>query len=181
MGIKPTNIEIHGFCDASRLGYGACMFVRFIDSNNIIAVKLICSKSRVAPVSGVTIPRLELCAASLLKKLYVESKAQFEFPINRVFLWSDSMIVLCWLKKAPHLLRTFESNRVADIQTLGDQVQWRHVRSEDNPADSLSRGQLPSDFIKNSLWTSEPRWLSSPERDWPNIAELQVWELQYWV
>jgi hypothetical protein len=140
-------------------------------------VKLICSKSRVAPLKGITIPRLELCSASILKKLYIEVKAQFDFPTNRVILWSDSTIVLCWLKKAPHLLRTFESNRVADIQSIDDQVRWRHVRSEDNPADALSRGQLPIDFVKNSLWNSGPSWLVLPESEWPKSAETSPPEL----
>ena len=114
---------------------------------------------------------LELCAASILKKLYVNSKAQFEVPIKKVTFWSDSTIVLCWLKKAPHVLRTFESNRVADIQSLGNQVEWRHVRSEDNPADSLSRGQRPGDFIKNKLWATCPSWLVQPENEWPGFVE----------
>ena len=139
-GDNPTEIEFHGFCDANLHGYGACLYVRSQDAKGVVTVNLIYSKSRVAPLSGITIPRLELCAASILKKLYVESKAQVKFPIKKVTFWSDSTIVLCWLKKAPHSLRTFESNRVADIQSLGDQVQWKHVKSEDNPADALSRG-----------------------------------------
>ena len=168
----PVQIELHGFCDACAYGYGACIFARCTNSQGIVTIRLVCGKSRVAPLSGVTIPRLELCAASVLKKLYVESKTQFEFPISRIIFWSDSTIVLFWLKKAPHLLNTFESNKVADIQTLGDEAQWRHVRSKDNPADALSRGQLPSDFIKNSLWTSGPAWLSRSETDWPKSAVM---------
>ncbi|XP_014211825.1 uncharacterized protein LOC106641806 [Copidosoma floridanum] len=89
----------------------------------------------------------------------------------QAIFWSDSTIVLHWLKKAPHLLRTFESNRVADIQSLGDQVRWKHVRSEDNPADALSRGQLPSDFVQNSLWNNGPKWLTFDESEWPQSVE----------
>ncbi|XP_058802063.1 uncharacterized protein LOC131670464 [Phymastichus coffea] len=164
---NPTSVEIHGFCDASQQGYGACLFARSTDAHGAVLVRLICSKSKVAPLGGVTIPRLELCAATLVKKLLVQSKPQFDFPIHRIVLWSDSTIVLCWLRKAPHLLRTFESNRVAEIQSLGDLATWRHVRSEDNPADALSRGQLPSELEENSKWIAGPAWLSSPERDWP--------------
>ncbi|XP_058796322.1 uncharacterized protein LOC131667121 [Phymastichus coffea] len=151
---NPTRIELHGFCDACNYGYGACLLLKSVDSSNNVIIRLICSKSRVAPLSGVTIPRLELCAASVLKKLYVNTKSQFDFPIDQTIFWSDSTIVIAWLKKAPHLLRVFESNKVADIQTLGEQVSWRDVRSEDNPADAFSRGQLPADFLDNSLWTS---------------------------
>ncbi|XP_058808422.1 uncharacterized protein LOC131674012 [Phymastichus coffea] len=174
---NPIQVQVLGFCDACSYGYGACMFLRSSDSTNTVVIRLICSKSRVAPLKGVTIPRLELCSASLLKKLYVEAKPQFNFPINQTIFWSDSTIVLAWLRKAPHLLRVFESNRVADIQTLGDQVEWRHVRSEDNPADALSRGQLPSEFINNSLWTSGPPWLALPPRDWPTSAHLSPKDL----
>ena len=162
----PIEIEIHGFCDACLHGYGANLYIRSIDSQGKISIRLICSKSRVAPLSGITIPRLELSAAVILKKLYTEVKTQLDFPVKNITFWSDSTIVLCWIKKAPHLLRTFESNRVADIQSLGDEVQWKHVRSEENPADALSRGQLRNEFIKNKLWLIGPSWLSKPETEW---------------
>ncbi|KAG7189398.1 hypothetical protein KM043_018525 [Ampulex compressa] len=164
--------ELHGFCDASAHGYGACLFIRTVSKAGKVSTRLICSKSRVAPLSGVTIPRLELCAASVLKNLFVKVKAQLGVPIKRVVFWSDSTIVLCWLKKAPHQLRTFESNRVAEIQKLDDEVQWRHVRSKDNPADALSRGQLPMDFVNNTLWNSGPTWLAQRKETWPRKFEL---------
>ncbi|XP_058789062.1 uncharacterized protein LOC131663025 [Phymastichus coffea] len=146
---------------------------KIFDPLGKVTIRLACSKSRVVTLSHHTIPRLELASAALLSKLYTESKSQLDFTIDRVCLWSDSMIVLCWLKKAPHLLRTYESNRVAEIQKLEDEVQWRQVRSKDNPADSLSKGQLPNDFIQNSLWTSDPQWLSLSERNWPQSPQSQ--------
>ncbi|XP_063981078.1 uncharacterized protein LOC135164551 [Diachasmimorpha longicaudata] len=176
-----VSIELHGFCDLSINGYGACLCIKSQDSQGTVVIRLICSKSRVAPLKGVTIPRLELCAASVLKRLYVETRAQIEFSIDQVYLWSDSTIVLCWLKKASHLLRTFEANRVADIQTLGDEVIWKHIRSEDNAADALSRGQMPSEFLKNALWTTGPEWLLHNPTQWPNSiipSNLQVLALK---
>ncbi|XP_055622604.1 uncharacterized protein LOC129766161 [Toxorhynchites rutilus septentrionalis] len=58
-------IELHGFCDASNLGYGACVYIRVMDSNGHFAVTLLTSRSRVAPLKNArpTIPRLELCGA----------------------------------------------------------------------------------------------------------------------
>ncbi|KAG7197682.1 hypothetical protein KM043_014444 [Ampulex compressa] len=100
--------ELHGFCDASAHGYGACLFIRTVSKTGKVSARLICSKSRVAPLSGVTIPRLELCAALVLKKLFVKVKAQLEVPIKRVVFWSESTIVLCWLNEAPHLLKTLD-------------------------------------------------------------------------
>ncbi|XP_058801378.1 uncharacterized protein LOC131670067 [Phymastichus coffea] len=146
-----VSVQIIGFGDACKDGCGACIFIRSIDKDGKITIRLACSKSKVTPLSGLTIPRLELCAAVMLKRLYVELKSQLDCPISRIILKSDSKIVLCWIKKAPHLLRTFEANRVAEIQTLGNEVEWGYVCSADNPADALSRGQLPSEFMPESV------------------------------
>jgi len=61
--------ELHGFVDASKFAYGACIYVRFIDSSRRHCVRLLCSKSRVAPLKSLIIPRLEICAALILAKL----------------------------------------------------------------------------------------------------------------
>lgn len=60
-------IEFHGFCDASINAYGACIYVKEI--NNEARVNLLCGKSRVAPVITLSLPRLELCGATLLATL----------------------------------------------------------------------------------------------------------------
>ncbi|XP_058797385.1 uncharacterized protein LOC131667724 [Phymastichus coffea] len=122
---NPVSTEIHGFCDASIKGYGACIYIRSVDSAGNVTVRLACSKSKVASLSHHTIPRLELSGAALLKGLYVELVTQLTFNIVRTILKTDSKIILCWLDKAPHLLRTYEANRVADIQTLAlPEDQW---------------------------------------------------------
>ncbi|XP_058799992.1 uncharacterized protein LOC131669251 [Phymastichus coffea] len=168
---NPVSTEVHGFCDASIKGYGACIFIRSIDSAGNVTVRSACSKSKVASLSHHTIPRLELSGAALLKGLYVELVTQLTFTIVRTILRTDSKIVLCWLDKAPHLLRTYEANRVADIQTLGEKVEWKHVRSKDNPADSLSREQLPRELLADPLWNSGPPWLVLPEDQWPSSED----------
>ncbi|XP_031777962.1 uncharacterized protein LOC116415998 [Nasonia vitripennis] len=167
---NPIRSELHGFCDACISGYGACLFVKSYDALGHVSIRLLCSKSRVASLKGLTIPKLELSAAVVLRKLLSESKSQLHFSIDQIYLWSDSTIVLFWLKKSPHVLQTFEANRVSYIQSLPDIVHWRHVKSEDNPADSLSRGQLPSEFLANSLWNSGPDWLRLPEGEWPESS-----------
>jgi hypothetical protein len=63
------SLEIHGFSDASQVAYGCCVYVRVIDANEKISVKLLCAKSRVAPLKTISIPRLELAAAVLLARL----------------------------------------------------------------------------------------------------------------
>lgn len=57
------SVQIHGFCDASSMAYGAVLYLRIQNSDNEVYVHLISSKSKVAPKKVVTIPRLELCGA----------------------------------------------------------------------------------------------------------------------
>ena len=96
-----------------------------------------------------TIPRLELCGALTLARLYLEVHTAFSFPVDRIIFWSDYTIILQWLKKSPQDLNVFESNRVREIQSLREKIKWRHITTKNNPADALSRGQLPADFLKN--------------------------------
>lgn len=69
--VRASN-TLHGFCDASQEAYGACIYIRSSSSNCPTQVKLLTSKSRVAPMHTTTIPRLELCGALLLAELMVE-------------------------------------------------------------------------------------------------------------
>ncbi|XP_018359711.1 PREDICTED: uncharacterized protein LOC108758964 [Trachymyrmex cornetzi] len=161
------DVQIHGFCDASNNGYGACLYVRSVGKHGDTAVRLLCAKSRVAPLKTVTIPRLELCGALLLARLYREIDNVLNITRDKVIFWSDSTVVLHWLNTSPHLLNTFVANRVAEVQGLTDPGAWRHVASVDNPADAISRGQLPRAFSQNRVWFKGPTWLVKNEREWP--------------
>lgn len=74
-------------------------------------------------------------------------------------MWSDSTITLEWIQTQPHLLRTFVANRVSEIRNNTVGASWKHVPSKDNPADFLSRGQLPTDFIQKQNMETGPKWL----------------------
>ena len=47
---KLERLEIHGFSDASEVSYGACIYLRSIDLQGKLTTRLLCSKSRVAPL-----------------------------------------------------------------------------------------------------------------------------------
>jgi len=51
-----SNAQLHGFCDASNVGYGACLYVRSIGKHENVITKLLCAKSRVAPLKPIIIP-----------------------------------------------------------------------------------------------------------------------------
>lgn len=93
-------VEIHGFADASKMAYGASLYLRVVDGDQVF-VTLLLAKSKVAPLKGLTIPRLELAAAHLLTKLAKHYLKITTLNISSTHLWSDSTDVLQWLKGHP--------------------------------------------------------------------------------
>lgn len=67
-----------GFADASELAYGAVVYLRIRHSDGNITVELLASKTKVAPLHKVTLPRLELLAAVMLAQLMRKLKTIIE-------------------------------------------------------------------------------------------------------
>lgn len=63
-----ADITLHVFNDASKRAYAAVIYVR-MEYDSQITISLFTAKARVAPVLPVTIPRLELLAASMATRL----------------------------------------------------------------------------------------------------------------
>ncbi|XP_066916217.1 uncharacterized protein [Clytia hemisphaerica] len=61
-------VELHGFCDSSEILYCSVIYLRVISETGI-SVFFLTSKSKVAPLKKVTIPRLELLSCVLLSDL----------------------------------------------------------------------------------------------------------------
>jgi len=161
------DIQLHGFCDASAVGYGACIYARSVNNNQTTNVRLLCAKSRVAPIKQMTMPRLELCGALLLSRLYKEVRDSLrDIQQFKITFWCDSTIVLHWIRMSPHSLNVFVSNRVSEIQGHTNPEDWRYVRTNENPADAISRGQDPRAFLRNEIWFTGPKWLIEDDDRW---------------
>ncbi|GBN37485.1 hypothetical protein AVEN_26090-1 [Araneus ventricosus] len=129
----PEKLEVHGFADASERAYGAVVYLKSSACERN-CVRLLCSKSRVAPLKSISVPKLELCAALLLAQLV---KRAIKLEINDIYLW------------------------IAAIQELSKKEQWFHVSSGNNPADVLSRGLAPEKLYNNELWWTGPSFLQA--------------------
>ncbi|XP_075150862.1 uncharacterized protein LOC142224970 [Haematobia irritans] len=166
-GQTAKHIQMHVFVDASERAYGAAIYIRSKLPNKRIIVRLLCAKSRVAPLQRVSLPRLELCAALLGAELANKTKNELRYEDKQLFFWSDSEIVLHWINSASSSLKTFVANRISKIQELTINSQWRHVDSKNNPADLISRGLKPEQLPECNMWFYGPLFLHGNEDSWP--------------
>ena len=157
---SPEDHSIHVFCDASPQAYGA---VAYITRGKQSA--LLMSKARVAPLKQLTILKLELIAAVIGARLMTHLLQSV--PTKTFYLWSDSQIVLHWLT-TNRKLKTFERNRVTEIQELTESRKWNYCSTDQNPADLLTRGIAAHEYLKSKLWKNGPDWLTD-ERNFPSL------------
>lgn len=155
-----VSYELHGFSDASQSAYGACVYIRSILPDGTAQMHLLCSKSKVAPLKEITIPRLELCAALLLSRLVTKVLNTMKMKFQQILLLSDSQIFLAWLKKLPEQLQVFVRHRIDEINRTTHDYIWLYIRSQLNPADIVSRGQMPCELAQNALWWHGPAFLA---------------------
>ena len=149
-------LELHGFSDASLQNYGACICLKSIFRSGTISVNLVTSKSRLAPVKGSTILRLELLGNLLLSRLMDSVKKSLSkvLSISKVFLWTDSHVTLAWIRAENKEFQTFVENRVHEIRKLTDFRGWYYCNAKSNPADLLTRIHTEGITIRSKKQTS---------------------------
>lgn len=156
--------QLHIFCDASQSGYGACAYLRITSPSGAIAVSLLESKGRLAPLKSVTIPRLEFLGAVVSVRLERRIRRALDVPLLPSMFWSDSQIPLAYIRNVTRRFKVFVANRVSEIRESTSADQWNHISGKENPADILSRGRCVSDLSK--MWFDGPAFLSCYKSTW---------------
>ena len=153
--------------DASREAFGTCayVYIRSEEPTGAIHVRFVAGKSRVASLKELTIPRLELQAAVLASRLCKTIEKEVRIQLKESILFTDSAIVLAWIRSQGRRLKPFVSSRVGEIQDNVQPVQWRHIPTEHNVADDVSRG-LPVAELSDR-WKNGPDFLYLPKENWP--------------
>lgn len=162
---RPERIELHIFCDGSEVAYGSVAYLRCIRDNNISS-EIIMAKVRMTPLnrdSLKTIPRIELNAAKLAVSLYLKLKSEID-TYSEPYFWTDSKIVLCYIKSENARYQRFVHNRVSYIRSHSQVDQWNYVSGKLNPADLLSRGVTDMKvFLEDKLWKHGPPFLTQKD------------------
>lgn len=165
---KPTveEIELHMFSDD--LAFATVGYLRVIRKDGTISTSFVTSKTRVAPLKKMQIPRLELTACLLSARLAktIKEELKLDEKVN-VWFWTDSEIALHWIKGAATKFKQFVANRINEIQELTDPKYWQHCAGTENPADKPSRGLKMENLISDQIWWGGPLWLKEPKENWP--------------
>jgi len=75
-------------------------------------------------------------------------------------------------------LKCFVANRVADLQETASEVQWRHVPTDLNPADLISRGVSAQD-LPHTMWYSGSMFLRQSTEKWPNSVVIKLYSSEF--
>ena len=146
---------------------GVVWYLRIFGDKGVPNCSFVLGKSRMIPLKVVSIPRLELGAAVVAVKLNCLIRNKLEYPIHDTIYWTDSTVVLQYIRSESRRFHTFVANRVATIHDESTPRQWRHVDTCGNPADIASRGAKSSEPRKLELWLHSPNFLLKEEENWP--------------
>ena len=147
-----TECYLHRFGDASKKAYCAMVYFVYRTKDGKAHVRLVASKTRVAPLKELSIPRLELMSARILAQLMhtVKNALQSQVKLDGVRFWLDSKTALSWIQNKGEW-KQFVRHRVNEILKLTDKEDWAYCSTEKNPADLGSRGVLALQLKENQL------------------------------
>ncbi|GFX02137.1 uncharacterized protein TNCV_1750221 [Trichonephila clavipes] len=126
------------------------------------------SKSRLAPLKKLTLPRLELLGALISARLghYLQNT----FPMlkkENIYYWSDSQICIHWIKGKADDWKPF----VSEIKEKTNPNRWHHCVGKSNPGDKLTRGINAKAFVKDEIWIKGPSRLLETNIPYNNLGD----------
>lgn len=167
---------VHHFSDASSKGYGQCSYIQFVTSSGESVCTLLAAKCRVTPLKTLSIPRLELMAAVLSITMSRLLHKELTCQIDKEHFWTDSKVVLGYIRNDMKRFKVFVANRVQLIRTYSEPEQWQFVSTSENPADCLSRGLLPEQLRDYKEWWHGPDLIKENRVEADPQSEIEVLE-----
>ncbi|CAC5388524.1 unnamed protein product [Mytilus coruscus] len=116
-----------------------------------LSAGFVLGKTKLAPISGNTIPRLKICAAVMAAEIVEFVTYNLDQTTDTVKFYSDSRIVLGYVTNQTRLFYTYVANRVQRIRKSSSPEHWNFVSTQLNPADQGTKC-IPADKVNSSLW-----------------------------
>ncbi|XP_071787377.1 uncharacterized protein [Asterias amurensis] len=100
-------VTAHHFADASESGYGSVSYLRLENDVGEVKCSFLMSKSRLALFKQVTIPRMELTAATVAVRVDHMIKRELAIEVDDTYFWTDSTSVLWYINSGTTRFKTF--------------------------------------------------------------------------
>ena len=88
--------------------------------------------------------------------------------IDSTTYWSDSTVVLSWMRNSNKEYKQFVENRLQEIRKLAPSKLWKYVPTKQNPAGIASRGTTATQLVENKMWWNGPEFLVKSDEHWPS-------------
>ncbi|XP_035776777.1 uncharacterized protein LOC118458427 isoform X2 [Anopheles albimanus] len=161
-----SKIQLHVFADASEMAYGCVGYFRATVRGEVRCA-LVMSRTKVAPLKHISIPRLELLAAVLGAQLARAIIDMHSLKPEKVVYWIDASVVLSWIHSERRKYKQFVGAKIGEILNLTDVRDWRWVPTNQNVADMLTKWSTEPDMQSDSTWFRGPKFLYMSEDKWP--------------
>ena len=105
-----------------------------------------------------------------------------ELKFDKIYYWTDSKIIISWIKSVEKENNAFVENRVQEIQKLINIKEWFYVVTLNNPADMITRQNFENTTKENVCWhgssflinvTKSKEKVMKPEIPLKNHIEIQ--------
>ncbi|XP_055632856.1 uncharacterized protein LOC129773285 [Toxorhynchites rutilus septentrionalis] len=163
---RVQNLQLHIFTDAGEKAYGCVAYFRAVVNEKIVCA-LVMSRTKVAPLKQLSIPRLELQAAVLGARLAGTVQENHSFKAQKTFLWTDSQTVLSWIRSDQRRYTQFVGFRIGEILSRTKLADWRWTPTKLNEADKLTKWRRAAELDSGSSWFKGPSFLYKDEAEWP--------------
>ena len=148
-------IEIHIYADASELAISAVAYIVLESQDGQISTSFILGKSKLAPLSGHTVPRLELCAAVLAVEIKEIIQEQLDVEVSKWVFHTDSRVVLGYINNEKRRFYKYVSNRIEKIRRYSNPQDWHYIQTDQNQADIGTRC-VSAQALMDSIWLKGP-------------------------
>ena len=168
------NMETIDCADASQSMICVAIYVRFLRKSGDFSCQLLFSRSKIIP-DDMSVPRAELLASSMNASTGHVVKTALGERHMRAWKLTDSQVSMHWINCFRSKLKMFVRNLVINILRLSSVDDWRHVDSENMPADIGTRKGLKIDDVgPDSVWINGFPWMAGESSKFPvrTISEI---------
>ena len=86
--------------------------MKLVNNQGVIHCVLLIGKAIVSPLNYVSIPRLELVAATLSVKIALLLREELDIEINNEYFWTDSKVALGYISNSSKRFKISIANRI---------------------------------------------------------------------